>query len=107
MKRRRISIIAAGGACALAVAASALAAGGSETSTVGASRLDDGKGLLAQAHITEQQAIAAALSATSGELNEVDLEQAGSSLVFNVDVGRSDVKVDASDGHVVRVDRDD
>ena len=80
----------------------AWAAGGS-----GASRLDDGKALLPQAKITEQQAIAAAQTAASGGLNEVDLEHAGGRLVFNVDVGSADVKVDAATGQVVRVDHDD
>jgi uncharacterized membrane protein YkoI len=73
----------------------------------GASRLDDGKALLPQATITEQQATAAALTAASGALNEVDLEHAGGRLVFNVDVGAADVKVDAATGEVVRVDHDD
>jgi uncharacterized membrane protein YkoI len=73
----------------------------------GASRLDDGRDLLSQAKITEQQAIAAAQTAASGGLNEVDLEHAGGRLVFNVDVGSADVKVDAATGKVVRVDHDD
>jgi uncharacterized membrane protein YkoI len=73
----------------------------------GASRLDDGKDLLPQAQITEQQAIAAAQTAASGALNEVDLEHRGGRLVFNVDVGRHDVKVDAATGQVVAVDADD
>jgi uncharacterized membrane protein YkoI len=80
----------------------AWAAGGA-----GASRLDDGKDLLPQAKITEQQAIAAAQTAASGGLNEVDLEHAGGRLVFNVDVGDADVEVDAATGKVVRVDHDD
>jgi uncharacterized membrane protein YkoI len=73
----------------------------------GASRLDDGKDLLPQAGITEQQAIAAAQTAATGALDEVDLEHAGKRLVFNVDVGSADVKVDAATGEVVRVDHDD
>jgi uncharacterized membrane protein YkoI len=73
----------------------------------GGSRLDDGKDLLPQAKITEQQAIAAAQTAASGDLNEVDLEHSGGRLVFNVDVGDADVKVDAATGKVVRVDHDD
>jgi uncharacterized membrane protein YkoI len=80
----------------------AWAAGGA-----GASRLDDGQDLLPQAKITEQQAIAAAQTAASGDLNEVDLEHSGGRLVFNVDVGDADVKVDAATGKVVRVDHDD
>ena len=73
----------------------------------GASRLDDGKDLLSRAKITEQQAITAAQSAASGSLNEVDLEQYNGRLVFNVDVGAKDVKVDASTGDVLATPSDD
>ena len=62
-----------------------------------ASRLDDGRQLLSDASVSEQQAIAAAETRASGALNEVDLEHtAGGRLVFTVDVGSSDVKVDAA-----------
>ena len=60
-----------------------------------------------RAKITEQQAIAAAQTAASGALNEVDLEHYDGRLVFNVDVGAKDVKVDAASGRVVAVDEDD
>lgn len=65
------------------------------------SRLDDGANLLPQAQITEAQAIRAAQTAASGPLNEVDLEDYQGHLVFNVDVGSHDVKVDASNGDVL------
>jgi uncharacterized membrane protein YkoI len=80
-------------------------AGGGSSS--GGSRLDDGRDLLPQAKITEQQAIKAAQSAASGSLNEVDLEHYAGRLVFNVDVGASDVKVDASTGSVIASPSDD
>lgn len=69
--------------------------------------LDDGKDLLPQAQITLDQAIAAAQSAASGPVGEVDLERSHGRLVFNVDIGDKDVKVDASDGTIVAVDSDD
>ena len=47
------------------------------------------------------KSIAAAQTAASGPLNEVDLESYEGSLVFNVDVGSHDVKVDASTGKVL------
>jgi len=104
--RTRI-MVGVAGAAAVAVAAggAAWAAGGSPTS--GASRLDDGKDLLPRAQISERQAIAAAQTAASGALNEVDLEHRAGRLVFNVDVGSRDVKVDATTGDVVAVDADD
>jgi uncharacterized membrane protein YkoI len=85
------------------------AAGGSPSSgpIASGSRLDDGKDLLPQAKITEQQAIAGAQQAASGDLNEVDLEHYDGKLVFNVDVGSKDVKVDASNGDVLAAAADD
>jgi uncharacterized membrane protein YkoI len=71
------------------------------------SRMDDGAQLLPKAKITEQQAIDAAQSAASGNLNEVDLEHYSGRLVFNVDVGSKDVKVDATTGDVLATPSDD
>ena len=105
MRSRIIQVVAVLAALALGAGGVAWAATGSNGN--GPSRLDDGKDLLPQAKITEQDAIAAAQTAASGELNEVDLEQVGDRLVFNVDVGAKDVKVDATTGDVVRVDADD
>ena len=69
--------------------------------------LDDGKELLPQAGITIEAAIAAAQSAATGPVGEVDLEHANGRLVFNVDIGDKDVKVDASDGSIVSADSND
>ena len=69
--------------------------------------LDDGKELLPQAGITIEAAIAAAQSAATGPVGEVDLEHANGRLVFNVDIGDKDVKVDASDGSIVSADSED
>lgn len=71
------------------------------------SRLDDGANLLSRAKISEQDAIAAAQTAASGPLSEVDLEDYEGQLVFNVDVGSHDVKVDASNGNVLAAPQDD
>ena len=70
-------------------------------------QLDDGKDLLPQAGITIDQAIAAAQSAASGPVGEVDLEYSHGKLAFNVDVGDKDVKVDASNGSILAADADD
>jgi uncharacterized membrane protein YkoI len=99
----------AGGAVALA-ALGAVAAGiasNAGASSPTASRLDDGKQYLSQAKVSEQDAIAAAQSRASGDLNEVDLERADGRLVWNVDVGAHDVKVDAASGEVITVAGDD
>jgi uncharacterized membrane protein YkoI len=105
MKHKLIAL-AAGVTLAGAGTGAAVASGGSAAAPP-ASRLDDGKALLPQATITEQQAIAAAQGAATGRLNEVDLEHVAGKLVFNVDVGSHDVKVDAATGEVVASDTDD
>jgi uncharacterized membrane protein YkoI len=74
---------------------------------VPAGQIDDGKGLLPQAGITLDQAIAAAQSAASGPVGEVDLEHYQGKLAFNVDVGDKDVKVDAQTGAVLSADSTD
>jgi uncharacterized membrane protein YkoI len=100
MRKKTIALVA--GTAVFGAAATAFAAGGG-----GPSRLDDGKDLLSQAKVSEEQAIKAAQGAASGGLNEVDLEHLDGKLVWNVDVGSSDVKVDATTGDVVRTDKDD
>jgi uncharacterized membrane protein YkoI len=72
-----------------------------------AGQIDDGADLLPQASITLDQAIAAAQGAANGMVGEVDLEKYDGKLVFNVDIGAKDVKIDAADGSVIAVDSDD
>lgn len=69
--------------------------------------IDDGKDLQSQAGISLGQAIQAAQGAASGPVGEVDLEYAGGVLVYTVDTGKQDVRVDASNGQVLSVDPDD
>jgi uncharacterized membrane protein YkoI len=102
---RKKMIATAVGVAAIAAAGGVAAASGATGG--GSSRLDDGKDLLPQAKISEAQAIAAAQGAASGALDEVDLEHAAGRLVWNVDVGGSDVKVDAVTGAVVSTSQDD
>jgi uncharacterized membrane protein YkoI len=63
--------------------------------------IDDGAELLSHAQMTLDQAIAAAQGAASGALGEVDLEYYEGTLVFNIDIGDDDVKVDAQTGDVL------
>jgi uncharacterized membrane protein YkoI len=69
--------------------------------------VDDGAELLPLAGIGVAAAVAAAQGAATGTVGEVDLEYFGGVLVFNVDVGSQDVKVDAATGEVVSADSDD
>ncbi len=80
---------------------------GDQEEVQAAGQVDDGKELLPQAGITLDQAIAAAQSAAFGSVGEVDLEHYQGKLVFNVDIGDKDVKVDASNGSVITADASD
>jgi uncharacterized membrane protein YkoI len=62
--------------------------------------LDDGKQFQPQASITLRQAIADAQAAESGPLGQVDLEHYQGRLVYTVDVGDHEVKVDAANGRI-------
>ena len=70
-------------------------------------QIDDGAELLDQATISLEEAIASAQAAFTGQLGEVDLEFYEGQLVFNIDVGDKDVKVDAADGTVLGSVSDD
>lgn len=65
--------------------------------------LDDGKAFLPDARISLDQAVRTAQGAATGPLGQVDLEHVHGQLVFSVDIGTQEVKVDAVDGQVVAV----
>lgn len=65
--------------------------------------LDDGKDLQSQTSITLGQAVAKAQAAASGRLGQVDLEHYRSGIVYMVDVGDREVRVDAADGRIVDI----
>jgi uncharacterized membrane protein YkoI len=66
-------------------------------------QLDDGRDLQSQAGISTADAVARAQAAATGSLGQVDLAQAGGRLVYVVDVGSSEVSIDAADGSVTGV----
>ena len=49
------------------------------------------------------RAIASAQKAASGQVGQVDLEHYGSRIVYMVDVGNQEVRVDAANGDVVAI----
>jgi len=65
--------------------------------------LDDGKDLLPQTKVSLSAAVATAQGSASGALGQVDLEQFHGTVVYSVDVGGSEVRVDAGNGKVVAV----
>jgi uncharacterized membrane protein YkoI len=80
---------------------------GDSEQPVAAGTIDEGQSLLSQAGITLDQAIQAAQGAANGKIGEVDLEYYHGTLIFNVDIGGHDVKVDAATGEVLAVEADD
>jgi uncharacterized membrane protein YkoI len=65
--------------------------------------LDDGKDLLPQTTVSLAAADAAAQRVAEGTLGQVDLEHFGDRIVYSVDVGSQEVRVDADSGLVVDV----
>jgi uncharacterized membrane protein YkoI len=65
--------------------------------------LDDGKDLLSQTTISLSTAVSTARQASTGALGQVDLEHFHGSIVYMVDVGANEVRVDATSGKVVAV----
>jgi len=70
-------------------------------------RLDDGQRLLSDADISVEDAIAIAEGAATGRVDDIELERLGDRLLYQVEVGRSEVFVDANSGEVVAVEADD
>jgi uncharacterized membrane protein YkoI len=65
--------------------------------------LDDGKDLLSQTSISLATAVATAQHAATGALGQVDLEHFRGDVVYTVDIGGQEVRVDATTGKVVAI----
>ena len=108
-KRIALIITSLAAAAALVLVGATLAFGGPSGLILDDGRfvqpgsLDDGKDLQSQASISLSQAVADAQRAASGSLGQVDLEHYGSRLVYSVDVGDQEVKVDAVDATVLAI----
>jgi uncharacterized membrane protein YkoI len=111
MKKRIAAIaVAVSAAVLLVLAGATLAFGGPGARLINddgvwvkPGSLDDGKDLQPQASIALDRAIASAQKAASGGLGQVDLEHYRGRLVYMVDVGNQEVRVDAANGNVVAI----
>ena len=65
--------------------------------------LDDGKDLLPETSVSLADADATAQRVAEGNLGQVDLEHFGDRIVYSVDVGSQEVRVDANSGIVVDI----
>ena len=68
---------------------------------------DDTDTALGEPGIGPEQAIAAAQTAASGTVGEVELERELGRLVYSVEIGNQEVVVDATDGNVLATEQDD
>jgi uncharacterized membrane protein YkoI len=106
--RRRFVVLAVIGAL-VALAASAFAFGGprgliwDDGHYARPGTLDDGKNLLPQTSVPLASAVAIAQRAADGALGQVDLEHFQGGLVYMVDIGNQEVRVDAANGKVVAI----
>jgi uncharacterized membrane protein YkoI len=110
MRRRTVTLVIVLTAVVVAVLGGAtLAVGGGrglifdDGHYVQPGSLDDGKDLLPETTITLDQAISAAQRATHGNLGQVDLERFDGRVVYKVDVGPNEVRVDAGNGSIASV----
>ena len=65
--------------------------------------LDDGKNLLPQTSVSLTSAVASAQAAATGALGQVDLERFHGAVVYTVDIGDQEVRVDATNAKVVAI----
>src|SRR3954453_4345897 len=65
--------------------------------------LDDGKELLSQTGVSLPAAVPTPQGSPSGALGQVHLEPFRGAIVYSVDVGDKEVRVDAANGKVVAV----
>jgi len=73
----------------------------------GNGRLEEGSELVSEASLSVDEAISIAESEASGTAEDAELERQGDRLVYEIEVGETDVYIDANDGSVLAVDSDD
>lgn len=69
--------------------------------------VEEGQQLLDGQAISVDEAIAAAQNEATGAVDDVEIERRGDQVVYDIEIGETDVVVDASDGSIVSVREDD
>lgn len=70
-------------------------------------RLDEGSELASEASVSLDEAIAIAQTAASGTAGDAELERRAEQLIYEIEVGETDVYVDATTGEVLGTDQDE
>jgi uncharacterized membrane protein YkoI len=96
-----VALLTAGGGTA------ALASGTDLLDDWRGGQLEEGEELRSEADISVEEAIVLAEGAATGRVDDVELERFGDRLLYEVEVGETDVFIDANSGEVVAVDPDD
>jgi uncharacterized membrane protein YkoI len=78
-----------------------------ETKYDGKSEQDESKDLVGLAKITADQAKQAAEAKVGGAASSVELGSENGSLVYEVKIGDQEVKVDADNGAILKIEQDD
>ena len=69
--------------------------------------VEEGQQLLDGQSISVEEAIAAAQNEATGAVDDVEIERRGDRVVYDIEIGETDVVVDAGDGSIVSVREDD
>lgn len=69
--------------------------------------IDDGQVYEREASISIEEAISIALNHADGKVDDVDLKHRGGTLVYDIEIGDTDIVIDANDGTVIHIDHDD
>lgn len=69
--------------------------------------VDDGQTAVPEANVSVERAIQIALAHANGKVDDVDVERHGDDMVYKIEVGDTDVVIDAADGKVIKVEPDD
>jgi uncharacterized membrane protein YkoI len=70
-------------------------------------RLEEGSELAAEATVSVEDAIAVAQTAATGPVGDVELDRSGDILAYEIEIGESDVYVDAQTGELLSAEQDD
>lgn len=106
-RKKVLLVCAVALAAALTVGAVSIAGAQGGDPVDGLSEEAEAKALASLAKISKSEAEAAAEAAVGGNASETELGNENGALVYEVEIGNQEVKVDAGNGKVLSVQKDD